>query len=304
MIINNTNIMPDSSEIIRYDDAGLPLYVRRAELSSYPNMRAAAHWHEDFEFIEVESGEMLYSINGQSVHLGEGDVLFVNSRQLHFGFAKDGQECIFLCVLIHPSLVCRDNPYLWKSMEPMTQDASFPFYIFRAGDRDEARQIQSVYKLKAEHSYAYRFGAIGKLTETAGAVLDVWHSGKDRWIGGESGNPQLDLQRRMVSFIEENYSTDITLDSIAESAAVSRSTCCRLFRRYVRTSPIGFLNSYRLQIACELLRSTDQSVTDIASRCGFNHTSYFSHLFQSSYGCTPREYRSSASENDRKAKIR
>lgn len=104
-------------------------------------------------------------------------------------------------------------------------------------------------------------------------------------------NPQLDLERRMVAYIEENFASEMTLDEIAQSANVSRSTCCRLFRKYVHTSPIEFLNSYRLQVACGQLESTNLSITEIASNCGFNHVSYFSQLFVESFGDTPRAYR-------------
>lgn len=44
-------------------------------------------------------------------------------------------------------------------------------------------------------------------------------------------------------------------------------------------------------MGCELLGNTEKSITEIAFSCGFNHLSYFSKMFQESYGCTPGEYR-------------
>lgn len=291
MIVDNTNIMPDASEVISYDDAGLPLYIKRGLLSDYPNMRAAAHWHEDFEWIQVEEGEMNYSINGEMVHLERGSCLFVNSRQLHFGFDEKRRDCLFICILVHPSLLGRDNALLHKYLDPMMQDSSFPYHYFPDSE-ETGNLLQRICMAKKEHAYGYRFEAVGLLTELTGRLLDVWNTRRDRFLpAGSSKNPQLDLQRRMVAFIEENFASELSLDQIAGSASVSRSTCCRLFRKYVHTSPIEFLNSYRLQVACGQLRDTDMSITDIASRCGFNHTSYFSQLFSESFGDTPRGYR-------------
>lgn len=49
--------MPDNSEIIPYDEAGIPLYVQYKYLSAYLNSRALCHWHEDMEFSYVKKGE-------------------------------------------------------------------------------------------------------------------------------------------------------------------------------------------------------------------------------------------------------
>ena len=91
----------DRSENVSYDTPEFPVYVRRGMLSSYPNFSAISHWHEDIEFIFVQSGHMEYNINGVTVRLNEGEGIFVNSRQLHYGFSKEFEECIFICILIH-----------------------------------------------------------------------------------------------------------------------------------------------------------------------------------------------------------
>ena len=38
-------LMPDSSEIVRYEDPAIPIYIEGGMLSSYPDMRAECHWH-------------------------------------------------------------------------------------------------------------------------------------------------------------------------------------------------------------------------------------------------------------------
>lgn len=338
MIIYNTEIMPDSSEVVHYDEPGLSLYIEEDSLSNYPALRAAAHWHEDLEFMLIEEGEMNYSINGETIPLKEGDVLFVNARQLHFGFDEEKKPCRFLCVLVHPSLLKHGSSLLSDQLSPMLEDASFPWYLFSGSDRNQLSggsdrncfftgsdtdhfftgsgqnhsgqyeqdcysirtQLQHIGSLKAAHPYGYELQITGLLTEMAGIILSLWHEEKISATESGSGweipaaakaDPQLDLQRRMVAFVEENYYSDLSLDDIAQNASVSRSTCCRLFRKYVNMSPIDFLNSYRLQVAGSLLETTDLPVTQIASRCGFNHASYFSELFRKSYGCTPMAYR-------------
>ena len=67
MKIINVDIMQDTSEIVHYDEMGIPLYVRIGELSFYPGKKALCHWHEDMEFIRILKGEMNYYVNGHNV---------------------------------------------------------------------------------------------------------------------------------------------------------------------------------------------------------------------------------------------
>ena len=96
------HVMGDAAEIIRYDRAAVPLYIRQGSLSCYSRRRALIHWHDDLEFIRVYEGRMRYAVNARDLLLGPGDVLVVNSRQMHGGRAADENDCRFLCVLVRP----------------------------------------------------------------------------------------------------------------------------------------------------------------------------------------------------------
>lgn len=55
----------------------------REKQSSYPNMCGIMHWHDDIEFIRVVSGRINYLVNDNVIELNEGDIIFVNSQQIH-----------------------------------------------------------------------------------------------------------------------------------------------------------------------------------------------------------------------------
>ena len=54
---------------------------------------------------------------------------------------------------------------------------------------------------------------------------------------------------------------------------------------------IQYLNDYRLTRAGEYLKMTEENVTQIALKCGFENLSYFNRLFRRKFGVTPRQYR-------------
>lgn len=100
-----------------------------------------------------------------------------------------------------------------------------------------------------------------------------------------------ELFRTMCSYISKNYRKPLTLDMIADSAHVSVSKCCRIFRRFSSYSPVSFLNQLRLGQSCVLLLNTELPIARVAASCGFPQPAHFSRVFQKTFGCTPREYR-------------
>ena len=95
----------------------------------------------------------------------------------------------------------------------------------------------------------------------------------------------------MMVYIHEHYGEKLTVTSIAGAAHISERTCYALFKNHLRTTPAEYVTGYRLRIACELLRQTEFSITDIASGCALGSSSYFSQLFRRATGLTPLEYR-------------
>lgn len=73
-------IMKDASEIVHYDEMGIPIYIRRGVLSDYPDMRALSHWHADIEWIYINDGVMNFEVNGKIVLLSAGDCIMVNAN--------------------------------------------------------------------------------------------------------------------------------------------------------------------------------------------------------------------------------
>lgn len=97
--------------------------------------------------------------------------------------------------------------------------------------------------------------------------------------------------RRVQHYIEEHLAENIRLEALASVAGVSRFHFLRQFRQTIGETPHAYLTQRRLARACDLLRSSDLSVTDIAARCGFEDPSHFAERFRRSHLVSPREYR-------------
>ncbi|MBO5033614.1 MAG: AraC family transcriptional regulator [Lachnospiraceae bacterium] len=278
----------DNSEIIPYDEAGIPIYIREGYLSFYPNYRALCHWHEDIEFIYILDGSMSYYINGENVLLKKGDSIVINSGRLHYGYSDLKKECHFYCIILHPSLITTNKILIKKYISAITQNSNKDYILF-PDDKTMSELLVSIYNLKINPSPSYELEVIGLFHVLWKTIYNSMIAESD--IYNANPTTELTYQQAMVSYIYQNYSNNITLNDIASAGNICRSKCCQIFKKYVGQSPMDFVNSYRLEVSQNLLLTTTLNITDICTTCGFNHLSYFTKQFQIKYGCTPRDYR-------------
>jgi transcriptional regulator GlxA family with amidase domain len=100
------------------------------------------------------------------------------------------------------------------------------------------------------------------------------------------------MLKRVMQFIEENISNgDVGVGDMAEAAATSRSGLQRKLKHAMGITPQELLSEARIKRACQLLRQSDKTISEVAFSCGFNDPKYFSRCFKQSTGKTPKEYR-------------
>ncbi len=97
---------------------------------------------------------------------------------------------------------------------------------------------------------------------------------------------------KAISFVNDSYRTDIRRDDVAGLAGMSSSHFSRMFRKVMGMSYQEYLNDRRITKAKNLLRTSDQSVTEIAAYLGFADTTGFGRIFKKLTGHTPSAYRS------------
>ena len=97
--------------------------------------------------------------------------------------------------------------------------------------------------------------------------------------------------REAVTYIEEHYAENISIEQIAGNCGLNRSYFGKIFKEEIGDSPQRFLLNYRLVKACELLRHTDMLIADIAPQVGYDNQLHFSRAFKGIYGISPRQWR-------------
>ncbi len=283
------NLNSDKSENVNYNISKYPIYIRQGKLSYYPCYSAPPHWHDDVEFIYVLSGKMEYNINSQIVSVGEKQGIIVNSKRLHFGFSNDNTECDFICVLLHPDLLCANTDFQNDYVMPVINNPNLDYLILDGNiswQKNILNCLNNIFDSQVKKSYPLvvqsEFYKIWSL---------ICDNTKFENVSSSKENRNIKIVKKMINFIHENYKIKISLADIANSGAVGQSKCCRLFSEFMGQTPISYLVRYRLEKSTFYLKNSAMNITEIANEVGFNSGSYYTETFVKYYGVTPTEYR-------------
>lgn len=97
--------------------------------------------------------------------------------------------------------------------------------------------------------------------------------------------------REALTFIEQNYQRDISIEEIAAVCGLNRSYFGKVFRDAVGESPQAYLLHYRMARAAQLLKETRRTIGEIAGQVGYANQLHFSRAFKNVHGVSPRDYR-------------
>ncbi len=99
------------------------------------------------------------------------------------------------------------------------------------------------------------------------------------------------LFKNICAYIEEFIYNDISVSEIADALGYSDKHIGRIFKEKAGMTIHEYINKKRLERAEMLLVNTNQSITEISEKTGFNNLTYFNRIFKSRNGLTPREFR-------------
>lgn len=98
--------------------------------------------------------------------------------------------------------------------------------------------------------------------------------------------------KEALSFIEQRYSEDISIEDISSFCGLNRSYFSKVFRDTMGESPQSFLLHYRMARAAQLLTETRLPISAISTMVSYPNQLHFSRAFKNVYGISPRDYRS------------
>ena len=284
----STVLNSDASENVAYNNPDFPAYIKKGQLSSYPDFRAVSHWHDDLEFILILEGQMSYDVNGQEISLRVGEGIFVNSRCFHYGYSDAHAECLFLCILLSPQLLSINTYFIQNCLNPLIQNSHFPYQKLSPAipwQNAILRDLETLYEENLDKMQPFM------ILEKSAHIFRLLSENMNFFPDYDKNAEDILALTAMIGYVQKNYPNKILLKDISSAGNCCKTKCTSLFQKYLSASPMLYLNRYRLEKSIFLLRNTAMSVTEVAYTCGFSNTSYFCELFHKYYHITPRQCR-------------
>ncbi|GAA0363989.1 AraC family transcriptional regulator [Alkalibacterium iburiense] len=231
--------------------------------SSLDNISFPLHFHRAFEIICVEKGKMVITIEDEEYELSENEAVIVFPNQLHKLHTES--ESTSKVIIFSPELIGHFYT-AYKGVVPENNK----LYLHTVPHES---QVDALY---AQKSFLY---SICDLLIKHTAFTPVTVSSKRKII------------QNMLLFIDENYHKECTLKDVAQAIQYDYAYLSKLFYHYTNLTFTNYVNRYRITQAAYLLESTEDTISEIAMKCGYKTLRTFNRNFKEYKKVSPSFYR-------------
>lgn len=255
-----------------------------------PHLEAGLHRHDAWELYYVTHGRGIRMTGDTLMPFSEGDVVLIPPSMPHYWAytpesANDEGEITYLMVAFSSEFIERCLA-TFPEIRNKLYGRIFPAEALKYGSGSSVEIKRTMMRLNG-------LDDIGRLGEMI-RILPFIFSTKDHSLIGKPLKIERDIQRmqQVAEYVMAHYVHTITLDDIAAHIGMNRSAFCTFFKRNKGMTFSQFVTRYRLETACELLKTSQKQVSEICFAVGFNDLPHFCRVFTATYGVSPTKFRS------------
>lgn len=268
-------------EIINYDK-NIPAKIMFLNLS-YETHKTELHWHREPEIIYVIEGEAECQKNGDTVIVSGGDVILFNSEDVHLVRPNKGSNAKMVCIQLsfeYMRMFC-------KAIDSIVFDLNE-----RVGAKDMlidvCRQIARIDFYNNDFAPLLQISYVNKIYYLLLRECACFKRAANSVI-----IPKRDFSyaKTAISYINENFKREITLNEISGVVNLSPSYFSKYFKSVTQVSFSDYLANLRLENAVQDMLSKNSTVAAAATENGFANVKSFITQCKRVYGYTPAQYK-------------
>ncbi|MCU6712678.1 AraC family transcriptional regulator [Paenibacillus sp. J5C_2022] len=287
-LLNNDISLPEKMDM---PDPHFPIKLHQIEWKKPDSLLFPPHWHEHLEFLYVVSGTMEVACGSTIIQAVPGDMVVINSNELHQGMCLS-PDLFYYALIAHPSILHSSSADAaeTKFIVPIAQNRLIIRNHIRNNDSVNACMLSIVQEMKAK-GFGYELAIKSELYRLLTLLL---RSHVETVLTKDEFDERMKNVKRfepVFRYIEQHYMEELPVEELAAIASLSRYHFSRLFKELSGRTITEYITAIRLNKADYLLRNTGQTVSEIASACGFNDIYYFSKTFKKYKHLAPSELR-------------
>ncbi len=234
------------------------------------------HDHTAFELYYLCRGEREYFIGDKFYKIGEGELVLIPHHLLHRTAGKGATRFL---VYFSEAFLRRFFSDGMLSALPLDRPL-----VFRTDRELRSNMEKELDAMLAEYADGKLCLAVSRLCR----LLLILANTPNAYTAASFSDRRI---AQIVRYINEHYSEITDIEQIAERFFISKYHLCRTFNKNLGLPLVSYLNTIKIRAAAELMQNEKLNLTEIATRSGFNSSSYFCKVFKAEKGVAPTVYR-------------
>lgn len=274
-------------EHTKIPDPAFPInifFIRHPDQSTIP-----LHWHNHFEWIYITKGSFRVQVGAEFKDLTEGDIVFINRKELHSAFPTSNKSQLYAIVYNHTFLIDGELDRVQRNylVPLLNNELEMPFFF--EANHYQTKELQNCLE-KMIDTFSEKTGGYEILVK-AYLLEAIAHAIRIAQV-----SPATDKQINKHAVIEpilyhisNHFDQSISVKEAAEHCNLSPNYFCHVFKKATGYTLKEYINLVRISEAERLLYSNQYNIQQIAYLVGFSNSTYFGRTFKKFKQKTPSE---------------
>lgn len=234
------------------------------------------HWHERFEIILVQSGALEYILGSKKGVAKSGEVLIIPPRMAHYAIAL--LDSVYDVLMFDVRYFYNDTEVCKRLLPPIFEGGIE--YLFKTDDSEVVSLVDRLCNKTEQDSL-----------ELVSGVYMLLHLFTKKGIAQRLLQNRGAQMREVTDYIEKNFDKELTTAMLCDRFGYTSAHFCRKFKKATGLTPVTYIKIYRLEQAYKMIKQGEGQIFEIADRCGFSDTNYFTRCFKAHYKQPPTYFK-------------
>jgi len=249
------------------------------------------HYHDCLEINFVIEGSGVNYIDDKKYVMQGGDLYLINNFEHHFALFQEKLK--MKVILFDPSYIWQNSSENYLYIAPFYSRSSLHRNRIKLSDSENESVVRIISMLDREYveqENGYGLFLRAGLMELLSIVYRNANSERFEKSGIRE-YLEYDKIRHSVEYIQSNINKKLRLAELAELSHMSTTYFCSYFKKAMQMNVFEYIELLRINKAKLLISTTEESITEICYRCGYQNISSFNTAFKKLSGVSPATYR-------------
>lgn len=237
------------------------------------------HYHNEIELYYLLRGRIKYFVNDKTFVLNEGDLMIIPKHVLH---STNSEDCLY-----NERLLLNFNSAHFHSEIASVLKSLCDNNIIHISKENQPTIESMFYKIESEYNNKKKNSKLLIKLYISELIIYLHRYKVENPFSEEKTDI---LIQKIADYININYDADLSLSKLSKTFSMSESYISRRFKLSTGVCINEYINHIRIARAEQLLKTEKLPIIDVALKCGYNDSSYFSSVFKKFRGITPYKF--------------